>query len=93
MSGLDEVTLAVDLEQPRCLAVHLAADDEIGRRVDVVLRHVRAVARAHLAQRVAEQPRDFEHRARGPDVLRVVTRACLLLEDVDRVLRHREVSG
>ena len=71
----------------------LPADDEVGRRVDVVLRHVGPVTILHLPKRVAEQSCDVEHRRRIPQVVLVVAAdARLLLDDVDRVLRDRQIS-
>jgi hypothetical protein len=60
--GFDEVAFAVDVEQAQDFAADLAADDEIGGRVDVVLREIRSVTRLHFAQHVAQQAGDVEHR-------------------------------
>src|SRR5215470_2200942 len=49
--GLDEITLAVDLEQSVRLAANLAADDEVGMRIDIVLLQVGAVASLDFPQR------------------------------------------
>jgi hypothetical protein len=84
----DEIAFAVDIEQPGHLALDLAADQEIRVGVDVVLLHIRAVARFHLAQRITEEARDLEHRCRGPQIDLPVGGPRLLFERVDRILRH-----
>ena len=89
---LDEVALGVDVEQARRLAADLPADEEVRADVDVVLLQVRPVALLDLAQRVADQPRDLEHRRRVPQVELLVARACALVERVERVLRDRQVA-
>ena len=92
-SGLDEIALGIDPEQPQRLAADLPADDERGVEADLVLLQVRAVAPLDVAHRVGDQHRDVEHRPRAPEVGGRVAGVAALVQHADHRLRSGEVAG
>ena len=92
MRRLDEIAGGIDVEQPRSLALDLAAQDERRVELDALLAQRLGVAVVHFAQRPADAARGFEH-VRAVVQVRVALLARVALrQHVQHALRDGEVA-
>src|SRR6476620_253006 len=86
---LDEISLAIYVEQSLALAADLSADNERDIRFHLALLEVRTIAPSDLAQCVTHELRHLIHRCRRQYRAVAIATAPLQLQQVDDALRYR----